>query len=562
MKYNGKKSTTLSIRKYLAAITIGLGLSSSLSASYTVETVAGSAGVNAHTDGVGSVARFKSPGMLSINLLTGDLLEPDSDNNIREISTTDDLYTVSTLFKSSSSYNQVETVCSYVGNTLLTTDDYTHLWQWVQSGGTYVYNTSLDAVSGVDSYYSGKGLVVDNSNNIFMTDGPGKRIWKILPDGSYSVFVQNDSLNGLTGITIDSSNNLYVSATGNNTICKITATGVITTIAGTAGSSGSADGTGAAARFNNPWDIDIDAAGNLYVADRGNNLIRKLTNNGGIYTVSTIAGTAGSSGSSDGVGSAALFNAPTGLAVDAFGYVFVTDTNNDTIRRLLPPSINIEVDGTDSATVSGPITNHARKTGTGTIVVSGDNSSLLNTSINQGLTKISSTNHMGKSLTLNGGDMEITSGTVAIPTADLRSAATVTTDASATVSSVAAPYGSALLTFAGAGIVTAGDMSTSSTPVSIPGIMHVGASSSSKLTTGATTVPSGGLLKIMGATASSIPGDAEVQSGGVLEVDTGVNVPADTGADIFGTLQINDGATLKLGNNTFWGRNVTVGTAL
>jgi hypothetical protein len=158
--------------------------------------------------------------------------------------------------------------------------------------------------------------------------------------------------------------------------------------------------------------------------------------------------------------------------------------------------------------------------------------------------------------------MEVTSGTIAIPVVDTRSAATITTDATAAVSSIAAPYGTSLLTIAGPGVVTAGDMSVSATPLSIPGVMHVGASSSSKMPTGVATVPSGGLVKIMGATASSVPGDTEVQSGAVLEVAGSVAVPADTDADIFGTLKFDSGASLKLGSSSSWARNITVGTAL
>ncbi|MEI7494447.1 MAG: hypothetical protein WCJ92_07635 [Alphaproteobacteria bacterium] len=549
-----KKNT---IFKYCVSLAMGLALSSNLCASYDVTTVAGIAGSFAHTDGVGAAARFKSPGMMSIDLSTGNLLVPDSDNNVLKVTTAGGVYTASTLFTASHSPAYAASVD---GSTIVVTDGGTHVMQYTWNGSSWVSDSSLDGVYDPDGTLGGYGLAIDTSYNVYMADKGQNRIWKILPDGSYSVFASG--FNSPTGLVIDSSNNLFVSNTGNNTICKITPAGVVTTIAGTAGTSGSTDAVGAAARFNSPWDIDIDAAGNLYIADRGNNLIRKLTNSSGTYTVSTIAGTAGSSGSVDGTGSAALFNAPTGLAVDAFGYVFVTDTGNDTIRRLAPPSISIEVDGSDSATVSGPIANDAHKTGAGTCVLSGDNSSLLNLSVDAGLVKVSATNHVGKSVSFNGGNMEVTSGTIAIPVVDTRSAATITTDASAAVSSIAAPYGTSLLTIAGSGVVTAGDMSASATPLSIPGVMHVGASSSSKMPTGVATVPSGGLVKIMGATASSVPGDTELQSGAVLEVANSVTVPAHTGADVFGTLKFDSGASLKLGASSTWARNISVGTAL
>jgi hypothetical protein len=183
-------------------------------------------------------------------------------------------------------------------------------------------------------------------------------------------------------------------------------------------------------------------------------------------------------------------------------------------------------------------------------------------SIDAGLVKVAATNNMGASLAFAGGNMEVTSGTVAVPTAAVNAAATITTDSGAAVSSIAAPSGTSLLTIAGSGVVTAGNMSASATPLSIPGVMHVGASSSSKMPTGVATVPNGGLVKIMGNTASSVPGDTELQSGAVLEVANSVTVPAHTGADIFGTLKFDSGSMLKLGASSTWARNISVGTAL
>ena len=100
-----------------------------------------------------------------------------------------------------------------------------------------------------------------------------------------------------------------------------------TTFAGTA--PGSADGTGAAARFYNPYGVATDSAGNVYVADYNNNPIRKITPEG---VVSTLAGTARASGSADGTGPAARFSYPFGVATGSAGNVYVGDSNNHTIR--------------------------------------------------------------------------------------------------------------------------------------------------------------------------------------------------------------------------------------
>src|SRR5207237_1018476 len=133
------------------------------------------------------------------------------------------------------------------------------------------------------------------------------------------------------GVAADGSGNVYVADTDNSTIRKITSAGVVSTLAGTAGSAGSADGTGSAARFNYPQGVAVDGSGNVYVADTDNNTIRKITSAG---VVSTLAGTAGSTGGVDGTGSAAQFYSPYGVAVDGSGNVYVADTYSYAIRKI------------------------------------------------------------------------------------------------------------------------------------------------------------------------------------------------------------------------------------
>jgi len=131
------------------------------------------------------------------------------------------------------------------------------------------------------------------------------------------------------GVATDVNGNVYVADSNNHTIRKITPAGVVTTLAGTGGVTGSVDGTGATARFNgsadgtgsaarfsNPFGVATDASGNVYVADTLNHSIRKITPAG---VVTTLAGTAGTSGSADGTGAAARFNSPFGVATDAGG---------------------------------------------------------------------------------------------------------------------------------------------------------------------------------------------------------------------------------------------------
>ena len=144
-------------------------------------------------------------------------------------------------------------------------------------------------------------------------------------------------------MAVDSAGNVYVADLNNNTIRKITPVGVVTTLVGTAGTFGSADGTGANARFFGPAAVAVDSAGNVYVADYGNSTIRKVTATG---VVTTLAGTARAVGSADGTGAAARFNGPTGVTVDSAGNVYVADRGNSTIRKVTPTGTTTTVAGT------------------------------------------------------------------------------------------------------------------------------------------------------------------------------------------------------------------------
>jgi len=135
-------------------------------------------------------------------------------------------------------------------------------------------------------------------------------------------------------ITIDASGNVYVADHGNNLIRKIASGGVVTTLAGS-GAQGSANGTGAAATFNQPTGVVADASGNVYVADYGNNLVRKISPAG---VVTTFAGS-GVQGLANGTGTAASFYEPRALAIDASGNIYVADFGNNLVRRINPAGI-------------------------------------------------------------------------------------------------------------------------------------------------------------------------------------------------------------------------------
>ena len=138
-----------------------------------------------------------------------------------------------------------------------------------------------------------------------------------------------------SGVAADGTGNVYVADAVNNMIRKIAAAAVVSTFAGAA-SAGSLDGTGSGARFRSPGDVAIDTAGNTYIADVGNHTIRKVTPSG---VVSTFAGLAGSPGSTNGTGSAARFNHPTGLAMDGARIsMWQTDSTARSVRFPPPAS--------------------------------------------------------------------------------------------------------------------------------------------------------------------------------------------------------------------------------
>lgn len=141
----------------------------------------------------------------------------------------------------------------------------------------------------------------------------------------------NTSFNQPLNISTDAVGNIYVADQRNHCIRKISPSGLVTTLAGN-GTPGYTDGTGTAARFNNPGGVTVDATGNLYVADSGNNCIRKITQNG---VVTTFAGTGESnSGFMDGIGTNARFNNPIATCMDGSGNLIVADLYNNRLRKI------------------------------------------------------------------------------------------------------------------------------------------------------------------------------------------------------------------------------------
>jgi sugar lactone lactonase YvrE len=200
---------------------------------------------------------------------------------------------------------------------------------------------STDGIWYVATFHFPDGAVCDSQNNVFISDQSNHKIRKITPDGTVSTFAgtgvvgsadgpgDSATLYYPSGMTIDSNDNLYVAEYGNNKIRKITPDGIVSTYAGT-GAAGSADGTTTTATFNGCTGVGIDSFGNIFVADYYNHKIRKIDTTG---NVTTFAGT-GASGSADGFGTNASFNNPAIVAADSNNNLFVTDEGNNKIRKI------------------------------------------------------------------------------------------------------------------------------------------------------------------------------------------------------------------------------------
>lgn len=209
------------------------------------------------------------------------------------------------------------------------TYDRNDVFQMASLGKARAYNTSNDSFetqSGSHTITSGGAVFAGITGSPGTTDGP----------------VLSAKFNTPLGIGINSSNTIYIADSGNHTIRRIRGT-TVDTFAGTAGSAGSVDGLTSAARFSTPTGICVDSNGYIYVSDSGNHTIRRISP---IGRVTTFAGTAGAAGSVDGKGAIARFSRPLGISIDAADNIYVADRNNATIRKITPTGVVTTIVGT------------------------------------------------------------------------------------------------------------------------------------------------------------------------------------------------------------------------
>ena len=231
------------------------------------------------------------------------------------------------------------------------------------AGSTWVFPNPIPAINApLGQVY---GVATDAAGNVFIGVANDSQVYKVDPNGTLTIAAGNGTqgfsgdggpataaaLNVPRGIAVDSAGNLYIAEQLNNRVRKVTPAGVISTFAGTGAAGFAGDGGPAtAALLNNVRAVAADGAGNVYIADRANNRIRKVAPDG---TISTFAGTgtAGFSGDNGPANAAALRN-PAGLAVDSAGNVYISDTSNQRVRRVVNGIINT-IAGTGQAGFSG-----------------------------------------------------------------------------------------------------------------------------------------------------------------------------------------------------------------
>ena len=357
-----------------------------ISPSGAVTTFVGITGSIGYSDGAGTGARFNRPLGMSFDA-QGNLYVADSANNtIRKITPAG---VVSTLAGSAfvgstgsidgpaitARFNEPNGVAVDSGGNIYVGDTFNATVRKITPDGTV--NTlagspgaqgSTDGQGDAALFFLPYGVITDAAGDVLVADAFNSTIRKVAPDGTVTTLAGAAGVKGAldgTGsdaafqqplsVAVDPSGNIFVADTANNLIRKVTSDGVVSTFAGLAGFSGSTDGVGSFARFNGPAAVAVDAAGNVYVADRGNNTIRRVATD---LTVTTVAGFPGSAGAQDGTGNAAWFNSPSSLVLDGAGNIFVADTGNNTIRRVTPagvvttvagmPGISGSTDGTGS----------------------------------------------------------------------------------------------------------------------------------------------------------------------------------------------------------------------
>ncbi len=326
-----------------------------------VTTIAGSPGLSGSSDGSANAARFFSPSGLALDN-SGILYVADAGNHtIRKITPAGIVTTLAGAARQTGNTDGVSIGARFNlnrsglavggdGNIYIADTNNSTIRKITPAGvvttfaGQAGQRGSVDGVGGDARFTAPYSVAIDPTENIYVADSNNRTIRKITPAGLVTTLAGTATSNAgqqaadgtgpgarfsrPTGVAVDSAGNVYGSEYNSYTVRKVTALGVVTTLAGTA-KVGAADGIGGAAQFDFPWGLAVDGDGNVYVADANNNTVRKITSGG---VVSTLAGIP--LGNVDGTGSAARFSSPSGIAADRDGNLYVSDTGNRAIRKI------------------------------------------------------------------------------------------------------------------------------------------------------------------------------------------------------------------------------------
>jgi len=329
-----------------------------------VSTLAGS-GTSAVTDGTGVGASFGTPQGVTVDSDGVVYVADYGGHRIRRISTVGVVTTIAGSTQGSANgtgtsaqFNFPRGITVDTAGNLYVADESNHRIRKITPAGvvTTLAGTTQGFQDGIGTdarFNFPVGMSVDSVGNVYVGDRTNSRIRKIgtavaqLPlnrgvvtrlagsglTGSTDGTGTNARFNNPYGMTVDSVGNIFVADTTNHRIRRITPLGVVSTFAGS--TSGFTNATGTNAQFNGPAGVAVDSAGNVYVGDQNNNRIRRITSLG---VVSTLAGS-GTPGFADASGVSAAFNVPAGVAVDSTGNVYVADTTNNRIRRITPGGV-------------------------------------------------------------------------------------------------------------------------------------------------------------------------------------------------------------------------------
>ncbi|MGA2544760.1 MAG: hypothetical protein ABSG78_24690, partial [Verrucomicrobiota bacterium] len=315
-----------------------------------VTTLAGLAGSSGFQDGTGAGALFTSPQKVAVDA-SGNIYVADTGNNtVRYVTSGGAVTTPAFNYLHDSPDNGTQgecsqpeggTVAAFYSPTGITVDNLGNVY--VANGGSYFYETGEPVEGGGCSFFSSYDVTT---------------VRKILPNFNvatvgYSQLFIPGTLAVLSGIAIGPGGSLYsADDNGGGGILNVSTEvmGSFPIFAGSLTASGSTDASGGSARFSSPRDVAADGAGNLYVADTVNNTIRMITPAG---VVTTIGGLAGHPGSVDVAYTGTRFNAPQGVASDSAGNIYIADTGNNTIRKGVPVPIAIYTEPSPLSLVEG-----------------------------------------------------------------------------------------------------------------------------------------------------------------------------------------------------------------